>query len=229
MKKLTSYLKSKFQNYSQDELNDAFVKVCKNGHLEVVKYLTTSCELKIHIEKQDLNIGFIRACEKGHLEVVRYLLTSTELKENADIHENDDLGIKIACFYGHLDIIQYLLTSLELKEHADIQKDNYYSLSWAYMTKRIDVFSCLLPLCDCAYKNFEAQGVTLEFAMVNKHHTLTKALMMCFYRHDRIQYLNNILEVEKYCIEHSLNFEEWQEEMVKNDVDINSHTTELFL
>lgn len=102
-----------------------FRKACANGHLEVVRFLTTSPELKaaghefvnIHAENA---FGFEEACARGHLEIVRYLTRDPAFKaaghDWVGIHMNNAEGFQRACSEGHLDVVRYLSTSQELKE-----------------------------------------------------------------------------------------------------------------
>ena len=51
---------------------DGFKEHCKNGNIEIVKYL---CETFKDIKMNKINcyFGFMLACEKGHIKVVKYL------------------------------------------------------------------------------------------------------------------------------------------------------------
>ena len=114
-----------YKTLTQEQLNKVFIDSCFDGHLEVVKYLLTSPDLKEHANIHANNDnGFINTCFDGHLEIVKYLLTSADLKEHADIHADNDYGFRLACENGHLEIVKYLLTSAELTEHADIHAEN---------------------------------------------------------------------------------------------------------
>lgn len=100
---------------NQHEINAEFLEACKNGHLVIVKYLTTSPELTVHANIDcNFSEGFRWACHYGHLEVVMYLLTSPEIVEagyqHADIHAENELGLLWACTTGNLEIVKYLLT-----------------------------------------------------------------------------------------------------------------------
>ena len=126
-------LKEKYKKLNKKKLNDQFFDACRDGHLEVVKYLLTSPELKKHADihaKDDL--GFIWACRYGRLEVVKYLLTSAELTEHADIHAKDDWGFIWACENGHLEVVKCLIIDMNIdkttyiEEYLNENKDNKY-------------------------------------------------------------------------------------------------------
>ena len=116
-------LKEKYNKLNQEELNDQFIDVCAQGHLEVVKYLLTSPELTEHADMQAENDGgFIWACRYGHLESVKYLLTSLELKEHVDIHAENDSGFSWACDLGHLEVVKYLIIDMNIEKTTHIEK-----------------------------------------------------------------------------------------------------------
>ena len=78
---LTEEQKEKYKKLDQSKLNEALINACNKGHLDVVRYLLTSDELKEHADIHAENdYGFRWACINGNLEVVNYLLTSEELK-----------------------------------------------------------------------------------------------------------------------------------------------------
>ena len=96
---------------------------CESGHLDVVKYLLTSPDLKEHANihaREDS--GFNWACENGRLEVVKYLLTSTDLKEHADIHANSDWGFRVACENQKYAVINFLVVDMNYNLSMDVRK-----------------------------------------------------------------------------------------------------------
>lgn len=91
-----------------------------NGHLDIVKFLTTSSELLasahsfVDIHAQDEE-GFQLACRYGHLDVIQFLTTSSELLAAGhtfvNIHSNCEEGLNWACQEGHLEVLKFLTTS----------------------------------------------------------------------------------------------------------------------
>lgn len=89
-----------------------------NGHLNVVEFLLTSCELlelghsfsNIHAGNDD---ALILACSNGHLELVQFLLTSPKILESghsfSNIHAQDDEGFRSACCNQHSHVVQWLI------------------------------------------------------------------------------------------------------------------------
>ena len=58
--------KNKYKTLTQKQLNEVFISSCQKGHLEIVKYLLTSPDLKEHADIHAKNHeGFRLACEKG--------------------------------------------------------------------------------------------------------------------------------------------------------------------
>ena len=71
-----------------------FRSACLAGHLEIVKYLLTSPELKQYADIHALNDeGFIWACKNGHLEVVKCLIIDMNIDKTTHIEDYlNDLG-----------------------------------------------------------------------------------------------------------------------------------------
>ena len=116
-------LKEKYKKYNKEQLNKQFINACRDGRLEIVKYLLTSAELTEHanIHAKD-DLGFIWACIKGPLEVVQYLITSDELTEHVDIHARNDFGFIWACENGHLEVVKCLIIDMNIEKTIHIEK-----------------------------------------------------------------------------------------------------------
>lgn len=142
-------MKNFYEKYSylnQLGINQSFVDACTNGHLDEVKYLLHSKEIKynadIHYEE---DWAFRNACYQGNLHIVKYLLASPELIEHADIHAQKDLGLILACENGHFNIVKYMLTSTDLKEYASIHAIGPGNpLSWAACNNHLEIVKYLL-------------------------------------------------------------------------------------
>ncbi len=189
-------------------------------------------ELTLNLQnynQEQLNEVLLEACKNGDLEMVRYVLTSPELTIHADIHADKDYAFQWACHNGHLEVVKYLLTSHELTDHAIIQTDNYLAFRCAGQQCCWNVIRYLLSLTGNMYIDFQKTSYNLDWAIESEYSDTLKAMVKSLYKNDMIGYLENIPKIEEYCQNHGLNFEEWQEEMVKEDIDINSQTTELFI
>lgn len=71
--------------------NSFLSSACRMGHLNIVKFLLTSEEVKHHADIHRYNDEPIQtACQCGQLEIVKYLLESHELEEHANIYAEID-------------------------------------------------------------------------------------------------------------------------------------------
>lgn len=88
-----------------------FQNCCKNGHLEMAKWLVNLCgTTKINIHKDD-NLAVDWACEYGQLEIIKWLV---ELGESGygkiNIHGNNATTLFYECCTRNmLDLAKYLL------------------------------------------------------------------------------------------------------------------------
>ena len=58
--------KNKYKTLTPKQLNEVFIDSCQKGHLEIVKYLLTSPDLKEHADiHADNDYGFRWACARG--------------------------------------------------------------------------------------------------------------------------------------------------------------------
>jgi ankyrin repeat protein len=146
----------------KESLEDWFQSACRNGHLEVVKYLV-SLGVDIHVWEE---YGFRWACMNGHLEVVKYLVSL-----GVNIHTMEEWGFRLACQNGHLEVVKYLV-SLGVDIHAmeewgfrsacenghlevvkylvslgvDIHADDEAGFRWACKNGHLEVVKYIVPL-----------------------------------------------------------------------------------
>lgn len=94
---------------------DAFISACRNGHLEIVKILTTIYMKDKRYTPININIcneaAFKYACAHGKLNIVKYL---TRLYKHGDykrinIHSGDECGFRNALQFHHFDVMNYLI------------------------------------------------------------------------------------------------------------------------
>ena len=85
-----------YKTLTQKQLNEVFIdSSCFDGHLEIVKYLLTSADLKEHANIHAKNDeGFTWTCNYGHLEIVKYLILDMSIEKTKHIKhylkENQD-------------------------------------------------------------------------------------------------------------------------------------------
>ena len=121
---LTQELIGNFKEYGSYDIDATFIRACREGHLDIVKYLLTSPDLikSLNIDGVEYKFG------------------------QADIHADNDEGVNLACYYGHLEIIKYLLPSKDLKDHADIHADSDDGFILACANNNLDIVKYLLNL-----------------------------------------------------------------------------------
>jgi hypothetical protein len=90
--------------------NESALKwICRNGCLEIAKYLV-SLGADIHANE---DIALIEASLNGHLEIVKYLASV-----GADIHTCNEYSLRTASKWGHLEVVKHLI-SLGADVHAN--------------------------------------------------------------------------------------------------------------
>ncbi len=197
------FQKLKFKIYTKNQLSDAFDEACKEGNVSTIQYLLTPAMFNKYKDTYNLNYGFRFACEYGHLEVVRYLLTSPELKEHINIHVRENSGF-IWSIYGE-------------------------GFIWAGRKDNWIIMEYLLTFSDNRYINFQKTKYNLNWAISEKHHNIVKAMAFSLCENDIMSFLENIPKIEKYCLDNGLDFNAWQEEMIKEDIMLNPKEEELFI
>jgi len=81
-----------------------FLKACKLGKIEIVKYLVT--DKRIDINSQDVLCcsSLVLAAEHGHLQVVKFLTQQTDLR----LYDAIEYSVFIANLNKHFEIVDYL-------------------------------------------------------------------------------------------------------------------------
>jgi ankyrin repeat protein len=133
---------SLINNKNNIYINSPLIFACKNGHLDIVKFLLTSPELTTHssiFEKTYIGEKTVLmvAAESGHLDILKFLLTNPQIKEKANINDKNGVGksaLIYACEAGQTEVVYYLLTSPETKDlvsvkDADMFGNNIFMLT----------------------------------------------------------------------------------------------------
>lgn len=123
---------------------DSLIYECKEGHLDIVKYLL---EHIVEDTEKNQNDAFIKACEHGHLSIVQ-MLTHKGIK----IHQKTEQAFIKAIRQGHLHIIDYLIL-----HGANIHMHNNSPLIITCIRGNLDVLRYLIDKgCDVNVRNSEA-------------------------------------------------------------------------
>lgn len=136
------------------EIEDAFIKACKNGNVDIVKYLMDTYQLDPNLQYNKLT-PLIAACNGGQFEIVKFLLS---YGADVNLGIKDESYFKIfsyrrkfnnkncwpllcACIIGELEIGLYLL------QHGS--KVIFYYLYILYI---LFIYFCIfIFLCICIY------------------------------------------------------------------------------
>ena len=103
------------------ELVELYIFACKQGHIDVIKWLMTVSP-DIHLSPE-IGIQAIQsACMPGHLHIVQWLMCVNALT-------NVDEVIRMCCLHGHLHIIQWLIGVIPT---VDISKNNNFAFRVAF-------------------------------------------------------------------------------------------------
>jgi len=137
-------IKTMYDSYSIERLENYLSDACFLGHIDKVKYL---------IEEKNVDINFnddeaIReACRSGNLNVVQYLLTSPTINKHSNVNNFSENGINAlasASIGGHLNVVKYLLTSNDLLIKADIYLQDNNAFKLACYRKHDDIIKFLI-------------------------------------------------------------------------------------
>ena len=84
--------KDKSEYYLCFKLKNSFIlhQACRNGWIEVSRYLIDEFKFNIHLKNQSQHTPFHMACESGNFDLVKLLLDQYNCK-NIRVSENDDL------------------------------------------------------------------------------------------------------------------------------------------
>lgn len=174
-------------------------------------------KLKSYYQNSDLNElndAFIKACEQNSLSIIRYLLTSPDLTMNANIHIQNDLGLRLAGDNKHFKIVNYLLSSDELTDHANVHIDNDFIFVLSCENRDYEFLRLLFKLSGKNKIHFQEKEHNIEWAMSKKMHELVFLMFKSLYEQDIIQYLEKKSVIKNYCEQHSIDYINWENSIV---------------
>ena len=80
---------------------------CKNGHLEVCKWLESTFNLTTEDIRSKNNYALQLSCWNGHLEVCKWLVSTFNLTTK-DARSKNNYALLWACYFGHLEVCKWL-------------------------------------------------------------------------------------------------------------------------
>jgi hypothetical protein len=118
------------------DINDKFVKACREGDLPAAKkYIGQK------LRADTINYALQQAAQDGRLEVIKCL------GNRADIHTQGDYALRYASHFGHLEVVKYLI------EHgANIHMFSDEALRWATGNGHLQVANVLRKAAGDKYK-----------------------------------------------------------------------------
>jgi hypothetical protein len=105
-----------------------FEWACKNGQLEIAKWLVAEHNIDVHVDNDNL---FKLSCTAGQLQIAKWLAT----EHNADIHTGNEEVFKYSCKNGYTEIVKWLISEYDVDIHAE----NEASLAMACQSGRIGI------------------------------------------------------------------------------------------
>lgn len=100
----------------------AFISACGSGELEIVKFLTSSPEIKVHINPTKYYLGFKKACANNHINIAKYFLEDTNLLQELNGSNYREIFLA-TCHNNSVDCLDYILKTTYLEEYVNIQSE----------------------------------------------------------------------------------------------------------
>lgn len=125
-----------------------FYKACKNGSLDVVKYMAPLILKNLDQPEILLNNGVSAASAGGKLDVVKYLLEPQNLKFTIDIISYGEYALFLASENGHVEVMDYLLFSEDLEKNVTTNSEEENPFYGACLAGKLNVVEYLLSLSD---------------------------------------------------------------------------------
>ena len=163
--KMVKYLIDKCEPSQRlDICNNSIIWACRNGHLEVLRFLTETYGADVQIDDNRL---IQDACENGYLAVVKYLIEAC----GVNVQANHNSAFFCACTNGHLEVVKYLIE----KCGVDACVENNYAVQFACRYGQLEVVKYLIESCGvdpCSLDN-----LAIKYAFYNKHSDVVEYLV----------------------------------------------------
>lgn len=144
-------------NNLKESGEEGLIKACIKGHLNVVRFLTTSEDLKnsghdwvsltVGTGGFERCEGLIEACLNNHLEIVKWFMTSKDCESIREqwegFQEEAVMGFIWACDQGNLEVVKFLLMGEEMKKAGQAwvniheEEDKGFRKAWMKGQKEI--------------------------------------------------------------------------------------------
>jgi hypothetical protein len=111
----TPYEKLKAMN--PEYLDKEFMKACKSGDINAVKYMLTSSDLNYHPSINDEVLDWV--CTYNKVDILHYILP---FDKRTDIEERNDDLFYYANFNWSEDVLRYLIFDLNIPKTEKIEK-----------------------------------------------------------------------------------------------------------
>lgn len=166
---LESEREIKYSHIRDTQLEANLLYACECNHLEIVKYILekiTILNTKANGDGEDsdpkqkaINTGFCRAASSGHLTIVKFFLS-----QGANVHENDDYGLRFASWGNYLDVVKFLVEECSV----DVQTDENSPLEWASSNNHYEIMKYLID-----------KGAPMDHPCVKDNHRFKKYILFC--------------------------------------------------
>ena len=148
--------------YPNNEKSTPIHLACRNGNLEVAKYLSSATYYyQISCGDKTGHTPLHEACIHGHLNIVSHL-TLEDHSMHEDIYCSDYDGfipLHLACKLGHLDIVMYMITECKC-DVSYTDDDKHTPLHLACMNGHIDIVKYLIDYTECNITSVDKDGFT---------------------------------------------------------------------
>lgn len=86
---------------NSENIFDGFIECCRNGHLELAKWMHDKLKINIFYREND---PFVESCKYGHLHVAKWL--------HDELHNDlyDSRAITESLKNGHIDVARWVLS-----------------------------------------------------------------------------------------------------------------------